>query len=300
MRQWHNMLRRVLAEGEYDQDRTGVGTFSVFGHQEVFNLWEGFPLVTTKRVPFRWLAEELFWILRGSTDEWDLREKGVDIWKEWATPEACDKFGRRQGDLGPTYGYLMRRFGTLPYLPTDIRDKLHPLGEGGAHRHDQLRRLMVGLEQNPFSRRHIVTLWDPNVADSVAVPPCPCFFQVKVQADTTMHLHLYQRSADLFLGVPFDIAEYALLLEMLALVTDSIVGKLVVSYGDLHLYSNHLEAARLALSRTYDKPPNLSFKRHPNPNSKLSDLEALLSIGWEDLRLDNYDPDPSIPVDVAV
>lgn len=295
MRQWHDMLRRVLRDGEPHDDRTGVGTLSVFGHQERFNLLEGFPLVTTKRVPLRWIAEELFWILRGSTDEEELRLKGVDIWKEWADVAHTGKFGRQSGDLGPTYGFLMRRFGAS-YLPTATRDQIHPL-ESRSFGFDQLARLVYGLRWEPNSRRHVVSLWDPRAADKVDVPPCPCFFQVKVHAGGHMSLHLFQRSADLFLGVPFDIAEYALLLEMLCFVFGVAPFELVVSYGDLHLYKNHVEPAKVALARGIRGMPTLRVRKSREDGG---DLDRLLSIGWDNIDLENYDPWPKMQADVAV
>ena len=211
MRQYHDLLKHILATGTRHEDRTGVGTISAFGYQTRFNLREGFPIVTTKRVPFRWIAEELFWFLSGSTDERELNARGVDIWAEWAGREQTAKFGRETGDLGPVYGYLWRSFGGD-----------YPQMNGV----DQIARLINEIESNPNSRRLIVTGWDPGVCDEVALPPCHTLFQFKVEGGdvptrrdderATLHCQLYQRSADAFLGVPFNISSYALLTHLVA------------------------------------------------------------------------------------
>jgi thymidylate synthase len=184
MRQYQELLRHVLARGSAHEDRTGVGAISSFGYQTRYDLREGFPIVTTKRVPFRWIAEELFWFLSGDTNEANLRARGVDIWKEWADLEHTSRFGRDEGDLGPVYGYLWRSFGG----DYPKRDGL-----------DQLARLVREIQENPNSRRLIVTGWDPRVADSVDLPPCHTLFQFKIERGRTLHCQLYQRSADAFL-----------------------------------------------------------------------------------------------------
>jgi thymidylate synthase len=184
MKQYHDLLRSILTNGSEHRDRTGVGTISHFGFQTRFNLREGFPIVTTKRVPFRWVAEELFWFLSGDTSETNLRERGVDIWAEWADEEHTAKFGRRAGDLGPVYGYLWRSFGGN-----------YPEKDGV----DQIGNLITQIQNNPDSRRLIVTGWDPRQADNVDLPPCHTLFQFKVEQSRILHCQLYQRSADAFL-----------------------------------------------------------------------------------------------------
>jgi thymidylate synthase len=183
MKQYHDLLKSILAHGTLHEDRTGVGTISHFGYQTRFNLSEGFPLVTTKRVPFRWVAEELFWFLSGDTSEANLRARGVDIWKEWADEAHTRRFGRVAGDLGPIYGYLWRSFGGH-----------YPERDGV----DQIARLINEIERNPNSRRLIVTGWDPRVCDSVDLPPCHTLFQFKIEQGRKLHCQLYQRSADAF------------------------------------------------------------------------------------------------------
>ncbi len=194
MKQYHDLLRSILQNGTKHQDRTGVGTISHFGFQTRFNLREGFPIVTTKKVPFRWIAEELFWFLSGDTDEANLRARGVDIWAEWADEDHTAKFGRQPGNLGPVYGYLWRSFGGN-----------YPARDGV----DQIARLIEQIQQNPDSRRLIVTGWDPRQEDNVDLPPCHTLFQFKVENRKKLHCQLYQRSADAFLGVPFNISSYA-------------------------------------------------------------------------------------------
>ncbi len=234
MRQYQELLRTILERGTAHQDRTGVGTISYFGYQTRYSLREGFPLVTAKRVPFRWVAEELFWFLSGDTDEKNLRARGVDIWKEWADLEHTSRFGRDEGDLGPVYGYLWRSFGGD-----------YPARNGI----DQIARLVREIETNPNSRRLVVTGWDPRVADAVDLPPCHTLWQMKVEDGRTLHCQLYQRSADAFLGVPFNISSYALLTHLVAHVTGLEVGDFVHTFGDLHIYSNHLEQVNELLSR---------------------------------------------------
>ena len=184
MKQYHDLLRSILAHGKEHRDRTGVGTISHFGYQTRFDLREGFPIVTTKKVPFRWVAEELFWFLSGDTNESNLRARGVDIWAEWADEEHTSKFSREPGDLGPVYGYLWRSFGG--HYPQ--RDGI-----------DQIANLIRQIQTNPNSRRLIVSGWDPKHADNVDLPPCHTLFQFKVEAGKTLHCQLYQRSADAFL-----------------------------------------------------------------------------------------------------
>jgi len=281
MRQYHDLLRHVLETGSRHEDRTGVGTISAFGYQTRFDLREGFPIVTTKRVPFRWVAEELFWFLSGSTDEADLRARGVDIWEEWATAEQTAKFGREAGDLGPVYGYLWRSFGGD-----------YPKMNGV----DQIARLMREIETNPNSRRLIVSGWNPETCDEVALPPCHTLFQFKVEDGRTLHCQLYQRSADAFLGVPFNISSYALLTHMVAHVSGLEVGDFIHTFGDLHIYSNRLEQVEELLSREPLELPRLEIVG----GNELKGLNGLLNFKYENLNLVGYQSHGKIAAPVAV
>ena len=281
MRQYHDLLRYILETGTRHEDRTGVGTISSFGYQTRFDLREGFPIVTTKRVPFRWVAEELFWFLSGSTDEKELRDRGVDIWAEWATPEQTARFERTEGDLGPVYGYLWRSFGGD-----------YPEMNGI----DQIARLIREIETNPNSRRLIVSGWDPRVCDEVALPPCHTLFQFKIENGKTLHCQLYQRSADAFLGVPFNISSYALLTQIIAHVCGLDPGEFVHTFGDLHIYSNHVDQVNELLAREPLPLPALESI----DAEKLKGLEGLLNFKYENLRLDNYRSHGKIAAPVAV
>jgi thymidylate synthase len=281
MRQYHDLLRHILEYGTRHEDRTGVGTISAFGYQTRFDLRQGFPIVTTKKVPFRWVAEELFWFLSGSTDERELDARGVDIWAEWATEEQTQRFGRQTGDLGPVYGYLWRSFGGN-----------YPQMNGV----DQIARLIREIETNPNSRRLIVTGWNPATCDEVALPPCHTLFQFKVENERTLHCQLYQRSADAFLGVPFNISSYALLTHLVAHVCGLAVGEFIHTFGDLHIYSNHLEQVEEVLSREPMPLPTLAFVDAEG----LKGLEGLLNFKFENLELQNYQSWGKIAAPVAV
>jgi thymidylate synthase len=245
-------------------------------------LRKGFPIVTTKRVPFRWVAEELFWFLSGDTSEANLRARGVDIWAEWADREHTRRFGREAGDLGPVYGYLWRSFGGR-----------YPQRDGV----DQIARLVREIETNPNSRRLIVTGWDPRVADAVDLPPCHTLFQFKVESERILHCQLYQRSADAFLGVPFNISSYALLTHMLAHACGLGVGEFVYTLGDYHIYSNHLAQVEELLSREPLPLPRLEID---DPDQTLRGLDGLLSMRYEHLRLVGYRSHSKIAAPVAV
>src|SRR5688572_21115727 len=271
MKQYHDILRSILDRGVEHQDRTGVGTISHFGFQTRFDLHEGFPIVTTKRVPFRWVAEELFWFLSGDTNEANLRARGVDIWKEWADEEHTRRFGREAGDLGPVYGYLWRSFGGN-----------YPKHDGV----DQIARLINEIETNPNSRRLIVSGWDPRECDNVDLPPCHTLFQFKIEAlsapgsagalpasgRSVLHCQLYQRSADAFLGVPFNISSYALLTHLIAHVCDLQVGEFIYTLGDYHIYKNHFEQVRELLSRIPKPLPRLEDRKSTRLNSSHSQI----------------------------
>lgn len=282
MKQYHKLLKSILDNGTKHDDRTGVGTISHFGFQTRFDLRDGFPIVTTKRVPFRWVAEELFWFLSGDTNESNLRARGVDIWAEWADEEHTSKFGREAGNLGPVYGYLWRSFGGH-----------YPQKDGI----DQIANLLRLIDTNPDSRRLIVTGWDPREADNVDLPPCHTLFQFKVESRRVLHCQLYQRSADAFLGIPFNISSYALLTHLVAHVTGLEVGEFIYTLGDYHIYSNHLDQVEELLSREPFPLPQLEVV---DTDNRLRGLEGLLSINYSNLNLIGYKSHGKIAAPVAV
>ena len=282
MKQYHDILRSILEHGTEHKDRTGVGTISHFGFQTRFDLKEGFPIVTTKKVPFRWIAEELFWFLSGDTNEANLRAQGVDIWQEWADAEHTGRFGREPGDLGPIYGYLWRSFGGH-----------YPKRDGV----DQIARLIDEIESNPNSRRLIVSGWDPRECDNVDLPPCHTVFQFKIEQERVLHCQLYQRSADAFLGIPFNISSYALLTHLIAHVCGLEVGEFIYTLGDYHIYQNHLDQVNQLLSREPRPLPRLEIKDEAN---QLRGLEGLLSVRYQHLNLIGYDAHAKIAGQVAV
>jgi thymidylate synthase len=264
MRQYLDLIERVLADGVEKHDRTGTGTLSVFGHQMRFDLAAGFPLVTTKKLHLKSIVYELLWFLAGDTNIDFLNRNGVTIWNEWADA---------QGDLGPIYGAQWRSW---------------PGRDGGTI--DQITNVVEAIRRNPDSRRLIVTAWNPADVDRMALPPCHCLFQFYVAAGR-LSCQLYQRSADIFLGVPFNIASYALLTLMVAQVTRLQPGEFVHSFGDAHLYLNHLEQARLQLSRAPRQLPRMRL------DPAVTDL---FSFRYEDFTLTDYDPHPHIKAAVAV
>jgi len=282
MKQYHDLLRSILKNGKEHQDRTGVGTISHFGYQTRFDLREGFPIVTTKKIPFRWVAEELFWFLSGDTNEANLRSRGVDIWAEWADEKHTRRFGRETGDLGPVYGYLWRSFGGT-----------YPERNGT----DQIASLINHIHTNPDSRRLIVTGWDPQQADKVDLPPCHTLFQFKVENRSVLHCQLYQRSADAFLGVPFNISSYALLMHLVAHVCELSVGEFVYTLGDYHIYQNHLEQVQELLSR---EPLPLPELKIVDQDARLRGLKGLLAFNYEHLNLMGYKSHGKIAAPVAV
>ena len=264
MKQYLDLLKRILDEGTRKGDRTGTGTLSVFGNQMRFNLEDGFPLLTTKKLHLKSIIYELLWFLRGDTNVRYLQEHGVRIWNEWADTE---------GELGPVYGHQWRSW---------------PDYNGGNI--DQIANVVNQLKHNPDSRRMIVSAWNVAEVDSMALPPCHTMFQFYV-ADGRLSLQLYQRSADTFLGVPFNIASYALLLQMMAQVTGYRPGEFILTTGDTHLYLNHLDQARLQLTRTPRQLPVMKI----NP-----DVKSLFDFQYEDFQLEGYDPWPHIKAEVAV
>lgn len=280
MRQYLDLLQRILDEGRPRPDRTGTGTRSVFGHQMRFDLRDGFPALTTKKLHLRSIIHELLWFLSGDTRVEYLQERKVRIWNEWATAEQTARFGREAGDLGPVYGHQWRNFGATP----------RPDGTWEDDGVDQIQNLLDGLRNNPHSRRHLVTGWNPKEADQVALPPCHTLFQFYVH-DDELSCQLYQRSADVFLGVPFNIASYALLTCMIAQVTGLRPGEFVHTFGDAHLYNDHLDQARLQLTREPRPLPTLWL------NPEVTDLFAFT---FDDIRLEGYDPHPHIKARVSV
>ena len=282
MKQYHDLLKSILAHGTEHRDRTGVGTISHFGYQTRFRLSDGFPIVTTRKIPFRWVAEELFWFLSGDTNEASLRAKGVDIWAEWADESHTQRFGREPGDLGPVYGYLWRSFGGS-----------YPARDGI----DQIASLVNAIQTNPNSRRLIVTGWDPRYADNVDLPPCHTLFQFKVESERVLHCQLYQRSADAFLGVPFNISSYALLMHLIAHVCRLEVGEFVYTLGDYHIYQNHLEQVHELLSREPLQLPRLEIV---DEAARLRGLEGLLRMSYQSLNLLGYQSYAKIAAPVAV
>ena len=280
MRPYLDLLDKVLTQGVARGDRTGTGTVGVFGHQMRFDLADGFPLLTTKKLHLRSIIHELLWFLRGETHVAPLQEAGVRIWNDWATAEQTARFGRQEGDLGPVYGHQWRNFGaTLKSDGTYERDGV-----------DQIERLIETIRTNPNSRRMIVTGWNPKEADQVALPPCHTLFQFYVQ-DGRLSCQLYQRSADIFLGVPFNIASYSMLLMMLAQVCDLQPGEFVHTMGDAHLYSDHLEQARLQLTRELRPRPIMTL----DPS-----VRELKDFRFEHFKLTEYDPHPHIKARVSV
>ena len=264
MQQYHDLMRHVLEHGNDKGDRTGTGTRSVFGYQMRFDLSKGFPVLTTKKLHLRSIIHELLWFLQGDTNIRYLKENGVSIWDEWAD---------EAGNLGPVYGYQWRSW---------------PAPDG---RHiDQIATVVEQIKSNPNSRRMIVSAWNPALVDDMALPPCHAMFQFYV-ADGKLSCQLYQRSADIFLGVPFNIASYALLTMMVAQVCGLQAGEFIHTLGDAHLYSNHFEQARLQLSRTPKTLPTMNI----NP-----EVKDLFGFKFEDFELVGYDPDPHIKAAVAV
>jgi len=264
MKQYHDLLQHVLNTGIKKQDRTGVGTISVFGYQMRFNLQEGFPLITTKKLHVKSIIHELLWFLKGSTNIQYLKENGVTIWDEWAD---------EKGELGPIYGYQWRSW---------------PDYNGGHI--DQISQVIEELKRNPNSRRLIVSAWNVAQLKEMRLPPCHILFQFYV-ADGKLSCQLYQRSADIFLGVPFNIASYALLLMMVAQVTNLEPYEFIHTLGDAHLYLNHIEQAKLQLTRDFRPLPKMIL----NP-----DIKNIFDFKYEDFKLEGYDPHPHIKAEVAV
>lgn len=264
MKQYKDLMARVLAEGNERSDRTGTGTIGIFGHQMRFDLQAGFPMITTKKIHIRSLIHEVLWFLKGDTNVKYLNDNGVSFWNEWAD---------ENGDLGPVYGHQWRSW------PTPNGDSI-----------DQISKVVEQIKTNPYSRRHLVVAYNPSDVDKMALPPCHAFFQFYV-ANGKLSCQLYQRSADVFLGVPFNIASYALLTHMVAQVCGLAPGEFIHTFGDAHLYKNHLEQARLQLTRETRPLPTLAL----NPAVK-----DIFGFKFEDFQILNYDPHPHIKAEVSV
>ena len=264
MKQYHQLMQHVLDHGTHKQDRTGTGTISVFGYQMRFNLADGFPMLTTKKLHLKSILHELIWFLKGETNIQYLTDNGVSIWNEWAD---------EQGNLGPVYGSQWRSW---------------PAPDGQSI--DQISQVIQQIKNNPDSRRLIVSAWNVGVIPQMALPPCHAFFQFYV-ADGKLSCQLYQRSADIFLGVPFNIASYALLTHMVAQVCDLQVGEFIHTFGDAHLYTNHLEQAKFQLTRDFRSLPQLKM----NPA-----IKDIFDFKFEDFSIEGYDPHPHIKAAVAV
>ena len=269
-RPYEELLELIATKGKPKSDRTGTGTVSSFGHQMRFDMSEGFPLISSKRVPFRLVAAELLWFISGDTNIKALTDQNVHIWDEWAD---------ENGELGPVYGSQWRNWGLDLFA-----------GDRGF---DQIKALVNGIIKDPMGRRHVVTAWNPSDLDEMALPPCHMFFQCYVSEDRELSLQVYQRSADMFLGVPFNIASYALLLHMIAAQTGTTSGTLIWTGGDCHIYDNHREQVELQLERNpwYYAMPKLTL----NP-----DVQSIFDYRLEDFTLDDYECFDAIPAPVAV
>ena len=285
MKQYLDLAKDILANGNHHSDRTGVGTTRVFGRQMRFNLREGFPLLTTKKMFTKGIFLELFWMLRGETNNSWLTDRGVHIWDEWA---------KGDGSMGPIYGHQWRNFD----------------GDGLKQGEDQLANLLFDIENNPNSRRLIMTAWNPNQINEMALPACHCLVQFQVEEGKhqpgTLHCHLYQRSADLFLGVPFNIASYALLTHLIAHVTNLQVGEFIHTFGDVHIYDNHKEAFAIQFEREPKELPTINIDLDNKiEGGNLTPLGMLTSLDVKHLdmlqiAMQHYDPHPAIKADVAV
>jgi len=266
MRQYLDLLQHILDTGEKREDRTGTGTLSVFGYQMRFDLSKGFPLVTTKKCHLRSIIHELLWFLKGDTNVKYLNDNKVTIWDEWAD---------EKGNLGPVYGYQWRHWG----------------GDESGEGIDQISKLIEDIKKKPQSRRHIVSAWNVSALDKMALPPCHAFFQFYVHNDSRLSCQLYQRSADVFLGVPFNVASYALFTMMVAQAAGLKPGDFVHTFGDVHIYLNHLEQVKLQLSREPKTLPTMKIN---------SAVKNIFNFKYEDFELENYDPHPAIKAPIAV
>lgn len=282
-----DLVKRILDTGDFREERTGTGAYSIFGHQMRFNLQEGFPLLTTKKLHTKSIFIELIWFLRGLTNNKWLQERGVTIWDEWADPET--------GELGPVYGKQWRHWktdkvGTWQLSDTDPTIRRNFGCTVDWIEIDQIAKLIEGLKNNPYGRRHIVTAWNPADVDKMALPPCHMMFQMFVSSDKKLSCQLYQRSVDVGLGLPFNIASYALLTHMIAQICGYEVGEFVHTSGDAHIYSNHVEQLKEQISREPRTAPTVKLNLE---KTNIDDFE------YEDIEIIGYDPHPHIKMDVA-
>ena len=300
MKQYLQLLKTILKDGDEHQDRTGVGTTSIFGYQLRHNMADGFPLLTTKRLSFKWIAQELRWFLSGSTNEQDLRDLGgakpITIWEDWAGKDTCAKFGRPPQELGPIYGQIWRNFGATKRDPSDDQSSYiqgnRKINWGYNHDgFDQIEFLQAELKKNPRSRRMLLIGFHPGDALNVSVPGCHSLANLKWHEETNrLDLQMYQRSADVFLGVPYNIASYALLLSMFAETIGAITGDYIHTFGDVHIYNNHREQVAAQLEREPKALPELLIKHR----------DDILDFTYDDFSLLNYSPEASIKAEVAV
>lgn len=291
--QYLKMLSHVLENGSRSENRTGIDTLSVFGYQTRYDLSKGFPLLTTKKMFTKGIVHELLWFLSGDTNVKYLQDHGVKIWDEWSTADQCAKFNRPEGELGPVYGHQWRNY-NAPSIWKYTEGENNPIKGWHTYNknsgYDQIKKLIQEINYNPSSRRLIVTGWNPEEANKVALPPCHTLYQCKIQ-DNRLSLQLYQRSADIFLGVPFNIASYALLTHMIAQVCGLEVGDFVHTFGDLHLYVNHIDQAKEQLTREPHELPKLVL------NEKVKNI---FNFKYEDIKIVDYKHHPRIKAEVAV
>lgn len=286
MKQYLELLEKVISKGQSRSDRTGTGTYSLFGEQATYDLTKGFPLLTTKKVFLKGIIHELLWFLKGETNIQYLKDNGVNIWNDWADEE---------GNLGPVYGYSWISWGNpFDFKGTKYRNLYMTVDSNGTNSLkpvNQIKNVVESIKNNPYSRRHIVSAWNPMFTEVCALPPCHVLFQFYVNKDQSLDCQLYQRSADIFLGVPFNIASYSLLVHMIAQVTGLTAGRFIHTFGDVHLYKNHIEQANTQLSREPRPLPKIKL------NPKIKDI---FNFSIDDFELCDYNPHSKIKAPVAV
>lgn len=294
--EYKKLLRHVLKHGKMRENRTNIRTLSCFGYQSRYDISKSFPLLTTKKVFWKGIVHELLWFLKGDTNVKYLQDNNVHIWDDWATKEECAKFGREEGELGPIYSALWRKWEavdkTKHVWSEDVTDQFGGDKDGYEVKHiDQISRLIEGIKTNPNGRRHIITGWNPATCDEVSLPPCHTMYQFYVHDDGTLDCHLYQRSCDAFLGCAFNIASYSLLTYIIAEICGLKPGMFIHSFGDLHLYENSIEAAKEQLKRKPMKAPTVRFTKP---------ITSIDNIKLEDIELVGYKSHGALKVEVAV